>query len=134
MTGLRWPAPASSKKIDFALPKSKKSRCQHHLKSPAYLNQVPPTPAKTLSRAREIALANGVRHAYTGNVVDPSGGSTYCHSCGELVIGRDWYRLTAWGLDRNGYCAGCGTRLAGVFEERPGTWGSRRAPVRLGQS
>ena len=32
---------------------------------------VPPTPPATLTRARAIALANGVRYAYTGNVHDP---------------------------------------------------------------
>ncbi|RLA51370.1 MAG: AmmeMemoRadiSam system radical SAM enzyme, partial [Gammaproteobacteria bacterium] len=51
------------------------------------------TPASTLSRAREIARSNGVRYAYTGNVRDPEGSSTWCHNCGELLIERDWHRL-----------------------------------------
>ena len=33
----------------------------------------PPTPASTLRRAREIAMKNGVRYAYTGNVQDEEG-------------------------------------------------------------
>lgn len=33
----------------------------------------PPTPPATLKRAREIALRNGVRYAYTGNVHDERG-------------------------------------------------------------
>jgi len=97
------------------------------------LKQLPPTPPRTLSRAREIALANGVRHAYTGNVVDPAGGSTYCHSCGELVIGRDWYRLGTWKLDDQGRCLSCGTQCAGRFDGPPGNWGARRMPVRIGK-
>jgi pyruvate formate lyase activating enzyme len=68
---------------------------------------------------------------YTGNVHDEDGSSTYCHACGERVIGRDWYVLTAWGLDEQGCCRSCGTRCAGVFEPEPGHWGSRRLPVRL---
>jgi pyruvate formate lyase activating enzyme len=36
---------------------------------------VRPTPSKTLTRARTIALGNGVRWAYTGNVLDPEGRS-----------------------------------------------------------
>lgn len=91
-----------------------------------------PTPPHTLRRAREIALANGVRHAYTGNVVDPDGGSTYCHGCGELVIGRDWYRLSTWRLDNQGRCLDCGTRVPGRFDGPPGTWGARRQPIRIG--
>lgn len=92
---------------------------------------VPPTPPETLTRARKIALANGIHYAFTGNVHDEDGESTYCHHCGEKVIGRDWYVLTEWHLDSEGCCTHCGTRCAGVFEETPGTWGARRMPVQL---
>ena len=95
------------------------------------MRDVPPTPPETLSRAREIAMRNGVRYAYTGNVHDEAGESTYCHQCGQKLIGRDWYVLTAWNLTPDGKCNRCGTPLPGVFEEKPGTWGARRLPVRL---
>ena len=39
----------------------------------------PHTPPATLRRAREIALRNGVRYAYVGNVHDPEADSTRCH-------------------------------------------------------
>jgi pyruvate formate lyase activating enzyme len=91
----------------------------------------PPTPPATLTRARRIATANGVRYAYTGNVHDPEGQSTWCHACGALLIERDWYELGAWNLDADGCCAGCGAPCAGVFEAHPGSWCSRRLPVRL---
>jgi pyruvate formate lyase activating enzyme len=93
----------------------------------------PATPPETLTRAREIARAHGIRYVYTGNVHDEAGGSTYCHECGEKVIGRDWYRLTAWKLTNAGCCRACGTRCAGVFEGPPGRWGPRRLPVRLAE-
>ncbi len=91
----------------------------------------PPTPPETLSRARSIAMRNGVRYAYTGNVHDPEGGSTYCHHCGKRLIGRDWYVLSEWNLTAEGHCRFCDTPCAGVFEAQPGTWGARRMPVRL---
>jgi len=91
----------------------------------------PPTPPQTLGRARRIAMDNGVRYAYTGNVHDPEGQGTRCHGCGTLVIERDWYRLGAWRLTGDGRCLNCGTRLPGVFDGPPGTWGPRRLPVRL---
>ena len=91
----------------------------------------PPTPPETLARARRIALANGVRHAYTGNVFDSEGGSTYCPGCRELVVERDWYRLGAYRLTDDARCERCGTQLPGVFAGRPGTWGARRLPVRM---
>ena len=95
------------------------------------MRDVPSTPTNTLQRAREIAIANGVRYAYTGNVHDKAGQSTYCHCCGHLLIGRDWYELSQWNLDENGHCRQCGTPCAGVFEPQPGHWGPRRLPVRL---
>jgi pyruvate formate lyase activating enzyme len=91
----------------------------------------PPTPPATLSNARKIARSYGLRYVYTGNVHDEEGQSTVCHACGETLIGRDWYTLTAWNLDAAGCCRRCGARCAGVFEAKPGTWGARRQPVRL---
>jgi pyruvate formate lyase activating enzyme len=96
------------------------------------MRDVPPTPPATLTRARAIAMARGLRHVCTGNAHDPAGGSTYCRGCGALLIGRDWYELSSWELDAAGRCLGCGTALAGVLEARPGTWGRERQPVRFG--
>lgn len=91
----------------------------------------PATPPATLTRARTIAMNNGLRFVYTGNVHDHNGGSTYCPGCGNVVIGRDWYVLTKWNLDDCGRCAQCGTQIPGRFEPLPGDWGARRVPVRL---
>lgn len=91
----------------------------------------PGTPPATLTRARGIALRRGLRYVYTGNVYDPEGGSTYCHACGERLVGRDGYRLTDWRLTPEGHCAACGTACPGVLESRPGNWGPRRLPLRL---
>ncbi len=93
--------------------------------------ETPATPAATLARAREIAMRNGVRHAFVGNVEDKARDSTYCHDCGALLIGRDWYQLSEWTLTEAGNCASCGTKCAGVFEARPGDWGRKRQPVRM---
>ena len=95
------------------------------------MRDVPPTPAETLTRAREIAMKNGVRYAYTGNVHDEAGGSTYCHHCGGKLIGRDWYVITEWNLDPHGNCKSCGTACAGHFDATQGTWGAKRMPVNL---
>lgn len=89
------------------------------------------TPRSTLSRAREIAMKNGVRYAYTGNIHDLDGESTYCHHCGKRLIGRDWYVLSEWNLTPDSRCEFCDTLCAGVFEQQPGDWGAKRVPVRL---
>jgi len=92
----------------------------------------PPTPPSTLARARRIALANGARYVYTGNVRDREGGTTLCAGCGEPVVMRDGYVLDRYNLSDDGRCGDCGTRLPGVFDGPPGSWGARRQPVLLG--
>jgi len=92
---------------------------------------LPATPASTLRRARRQALAAGLRHVYTGNVSDKAGQSTYCGSCGELVIERDGYELGQWRLDPQGRCRSCGVPLPGHFDPAPGRWGARRERVSM---
>jgi len=92
----------------------------------------PPTPPKTLTRARKIALKNGLHYVYTGNVHDFAGSSTYCRHCGEVLIGRDWYQLSTWNVtmrEGNGQCSNCSQDIAGVFEGQPGRWGAKRRPL-----
>jgi pyruvate formate lyase activating enzyme len=95
--------------------------------------KIPHTPPATLTMARRMAMKNGIRYVYTGNVSDPEGGSTYCHKCGQILIGRDWYELSEWNLTMDGKCCLCGTLCAGVFEAKPGRWGAGRRPVLLKQ-
>lgn len=90
----------------------------------------PATPPATLTRARKIAMGHGLRYVYTGNVHDREGDTTYCHQCGHELVVRDWYNLLKWNL-KDGRCPACGTACAGVFEDKPGTWGAKRQPVRL---
>ncbi len=96
------------------------------------MRDVPPTPLATLQRARLIAMRNGVHHAYTGNVHDKTGQSTWCHHCGQLLIERDGYRLGQWQLDPEGRCRYCHTPCPGVFEAEAGHWGERRQPIQMG--
>jgi len=91
----------------------------------------PSTPPETIQKARQIALDNGVHYAYVGNMHDKADDSTWCHHCGALLIGRDWYELSEWQLTAEGCCLKCGTRCAGVFEEQPGNWGAKRLAVRM---
>ncbi|MCP4548834.1 MAG: AmmeMemoRadiSam system radical SAM enzyme [bacterium] len=89
------------------------------------------THPSTLIRARNIALNCGIRHVYTGNIHDVEGASTWCHSCGTLLIERNRYQLGAWHLDEVGCCKSCDTRCPGVFEEHAGNWGPRQLPIRI---
>jgi pyruvate formate lyase activating enzyme len=94
----------------------------------------PATPSATLFRSRAIALKNGIHYVYTGNIHDFAGSSTYCHQCGNMLIGRDWYELSTWSLGfekTQPVCQNCQTPVAGIFESQPGTWGARCPTVRL---
>jgi pyruvate formate lyase activating enzyme len=78
----------------------------------------PRTPPATLSRARRIAMGEGLRYVYTGNVHDPEGDTTFCPACGAKVIERDWFAVRAVRM-RGPLCAACGARIAGRFAEGP---------------
>ncbi|MCG8351315.1 MAG: AmmeMemoRadiSam system radical SAM enzyme [Chloroflexales bacterium] len=93
---------------------------------------VSPASITTLVRARQQARTAGLRHVYTGNVSDVNGQSTFCGSCGALLIERNWYTLGRWKLDTEGCCTSCGARLAGHFASAPGSWGARRRKIWLG--
>jgi AmmeMemoRadiSam system radical SAM enzyme/AmmeMemoRadiSam system protein B/AmmeMemoRadiSam system protein A len=88
------------------------------------------TPPETLALAHDIACRAGLRYAYTGNISDRRRQSTYCPSCGKVLIERDGYQLGVYALDQN-RCRHCGTVIAGRFEAGLGNWGGRRMPVRI---
>jgi pyruvate formate lyase activating enzyme len=92
---------------------------------------VAPTPPATLTRARAIALDNGLRYVYTGNVHDVEGGTTFCPGCHEALVRRDWYVVLDCELDARGTCPHCGTPIAGRFGTFGGGFGRRRIPVRV---
>jgi len=99
------------------------------------MSDYPVTPTATLQRSRDIALKNGLHYVFTGNIHDLRGSSTYCHHCGTMLIGRDWYELSSWSMTvatgTAARCRECGTAVAGVFEEQPGNWGSRRQAIHV---
>lgn len=84
------------------------------------LANLPPTPVETVQRARQIALEEGVRFAYVGNVPGDPGDNTYCPSCGRPIIVRRGFTVMAYHLD-DGNCAYCGTAI-------PGVWWPGRSP------
>jgi pyruvate formate lyase activating enzyme len=95
------------------------------------MDDLPPTPASTLARSRAIALANGLRYVYTGNVHDTEGGTTFCPHCGNAVIVRDWHSILNHRLTDEGNCRECGGAIAGRYARFEKAFGPRRIPVRL---
>ena len=71
------------------------------------------TPAKTLQKAREIGIEEGLRYVYMGNIPGSDGENTYCWSCNKLVIGRYGYTISEYNI-KNGACSFCGAIVDGV--------------------
>ena len=75
---------------------------------------LPPTPVKTLEKARKIALDAGLHFAYAGNVPGHPGENTYCPGCGKTLIKRDGYFIDS-NVIRDGRCPYCKTKVAGTW-------------------
>ncbi|MBF0479776.1 MAG: AmmeMemoRadiSam system radical SAM enzyme [Candidatus Omnitrophica bacterium] len=98
---------------------------------PSYkLLDKPATPPETLIRAREIALTNGLKYVYTGNVAHRTGSITSCHKCQTALIEREWFEIKNFNLI-NGCCPKCNTPCAGFFDAEQGLWGDKREPVNI---
>ena len=80
---------------------------------PAHLlTDRPPTPAKTLRRAKEIARERGLRHVYCGNIDENE--DTTCPGCGALLVRRRGFDVLSNVL-REGGCPRCGKKIYGRF-------------------
>jgi len=73
----------------------------------------PRTPVRTLRRAREIGLEVGLRYVYEGNVPGEGGESTYCYSCGKVLIDRYGYIIRG-NYIKDSRCPYCGSNISGI--------------------
>ncbi len=75
---------------------------------------IPRTPESTVLRARHIAMSEGIKYCYVGNMLDKDGQATRCPACKTVLIQRDWHSITKMNIS-GGLCPTCGTAIAGVF-------------------
>jgi len=73
---------------------------------PQYKMDLPATPAETMRRA-QMQAKKYLRYVYIGNLAG-TGSNTYCPSCGELVVDRE-YRTHR--LSNDGKCSMCGAKI-----------------------
>ena len=82
---------------------------------PSYrLQNVPSTPVATLDRCRAVAMAEGLKFVYLGNVPGHPGESTYCPGCSRVLIRRVGMAV-AENRMRGGACPDCHRRIPGVW-------------------
>jgi pyruvate formate lyase activating enzyme len=91
---------------------------------------IPPTPPETLRRSRAIAMREGLRYVYTGNVHDVDGDTTRCPRCDAAIIVRDWYEILSTNLDGD-KCGACGAFIVGRFGAKVESFGRRRLRVAI---
>ncbi|MCD6454030.1 MAG: AmmeMemoRadiSam system radical SAM enzyme [Candidatus Aminicenantes bacterium] len=78
------------------------------------LKNLPATPVKTLESAREVAMSEGLKFVYVGNIPGHPGESTYCPRCGKTIIKRVGYEIKEIHI-KNGKCEYCGEPIPGVW-------------------
>ena len=79
------------------------------------LTRLPPSPVKILEQFRDLALKEGIRYVYLGNVPGHEGCHTYCHNCRKILIERRGYALSKFNIE-NGLCKFCKTSIPGRWE------------------
>ena len=79
------------------------------------------TTARTLIRAAEIGEEAGLRYVYAGNLPGQVGEyeHTFCPNCRTRLIERYGYVILDYRLTAQGTCPDCGTKIAGVWTDRP---------------
>jgi pyruvate formate lyase activating enzyme len=75
-----------------------------------------PTPVSTLEKAYDLARQAGLKYVYIGNLPGHDAESTFCHSCGKMVILRQGYQTKEVKL-QDGNCGNCGTRIPGIWKK-----------------
>lgn len=100
--------------------KSLDGRIPWHLSAfhPTYkMLDITHTPESTLIRAYKIALEEGIKYIYIGNVDNQKYESTYCPECHKRVIQRSGHigQSVINNLDKEGTCPYCKTHLEGVW-------------------
>lgn len=65
------------------------------------LTNVPVTSEETLKKARQMALAAGLKYVYIGNIADLESSSTYCPETKEVVIQRQGFFVIKNDLKEN---------------------------------
>ncbi len=79
------------------------------------LKNLHPTPVETLEEARKIALAQGLKFVYIGNVPGHPAEHTYCPNCQKIIIRRTGFTVLENNIGKDGKCKFCTRIIPGVW-------------------
>jgi pyruvate formate lyase activating enzyme len=80
------------------------------------LTGLPSTPVETLEAAAAIADEEGLEYVYIGNCPGHKRNSTFCPSCGKVIIRRAHFHVLAPDIEE-GRCSFCGHPIPGIWWE-----------------
>jgi len=78
------------------------------------LEQLPPTPVSILNDAAGIAMEEGLKYVYTGNVPGNEISDTICHKCNATLVERKGFRVASNRII-DGKCPNCGYSIDGIW-------------------
>ena len=78
------------------------------------LKRLPMTPSKTLTLARETAMAQGLKYVYLGNLPGHQGADTVCPRCSRTIVERIGFKVLERRM-RGNKCAYCSAVIKGVW-------------------
>jgi pyruvate formate lyase activating enzyme len=76
------------------------------------LQRLPATPVNTLDSARKIAVAEGLKYVYIGNVPGNNATDTVCPDCHTVLVDRSGYQINQVRI-KDGRCEKCGKAIPG---------------------
>ena len=79
------------------------------------LMQSQTTPINTLKNAYNIAINEGLKYVFIGNVPELNMENTICPKCHKEVIKRSGYKIQENHI-KSGKCGFCGEKIAGIWE------------------
>ena len=75
-----------------------------------------PTPVKTMQEACKIATEEGLKYVYMGNVPGSDRNNTFCPNCGNLLIARGFFDIEKYNITPEKTCPKCGEHIPIVGE------------------
>lgn len=80
------------------------------------MQNLSPTPAKTMQEAYKIANEEGMKYVYIGNVDGSDRNNTFCPNCGKVLIIRGLFEIERYDITPEKTCPKCGESIPIVGE------------------
>ena len=80
------------------------------------MQNLSPTPVKTMQEAYKIATEEGMKYVYMGNVPGSDRNNTFCPNCGKMLISRGIFEIERYDITPEKTCPKCGESIPIIGE------------------